>query len=148
MKIPALIASLLFPTALWASPEIPALPANPDIRANILQMLEQGRQDGRSLVILDEAGNSPVAPLEADLFRQWAEESRPARQIEPPSEVTEPATPHPEPAPVKPPPPVTNKLEGEQHLILPEKEITISGPEDLKRLLQTFEDAREAQQER
>ena len=156
MKQALWLAGMFVASALQAAPELPAMPTPPDLRAYILQLLEQGRQDGRSIVILDANGEPVAPPPEGDLFRQWGEQR--ADEIPapppPPAVTAKPPAASPQIAPVEPPsPPAAQQLvrpeppEEEQPLQLPSREITISGPEDLKRLQQAFDRAREAQQE-
>jgi hypothetical protein len=133
-----LTVGLLLPLLAMAE----AGPEIPDVRANIMQMLEQGRQDGRSSVILDEHGQPPGQGTPGKDSSAIGQET-----------VREPVRPEKVPPPIVPQrenrsQPGRASSPGEAHLRLPEKEITISGPEDLERLQQTFEQARDRQQER
>lgn len=133
-----LTVGLLLPLLAMAE----AGPEIPDVRANIMQMLEQGRQDGRSSVILDEHGQPPGQKVRGEDSPAVGQAT--AKEHVEPEKVL---------APIAPPiaPQGASRREpssGEAHLRLPEKEITISGPEDLERLQQTFEQARDRQQER
>jgi hypothetical protein len=124
-----------------------------DIRANLLDMFEQGRRDGSAEVILDSEGREPAQRLapgpspQGDLFQQLQEQ-----QLEAP--LIPPAAPGPAQQDESRPAgermrstPIRRGEEGEAHLPLTEMEITISGPEDLQRLQQEFDAARQRQQQ-
>jgi hypothetical protein len=110
----------------------------PDIRANIIKMLQEGRD---TTTIQSEAGDTPASPTvkvppgEEDLFSIAEEQDKTEHQPAP-----APAT-----AVTEQQPPAL-KQQHEQYLELPSKQITIQDVDDLKKLTREFEEARKRQQ--
>ena len=125
----------------------------PDIQADIMQMFEQGRRDGRAEVILDSDGQpleDPARvemPAQEDLFHQYREQEQARQQSDgetaPPPPAEPPIAPAAQPAARPQAPPRPRDPNGP--LQLPAIEITIQSPEDLERLQQKFDEARERQ---
>ncbi|MBE0509347.1 MAG: hypothetical protein K0A95_08840 [Chromatiales bacterium] len=125
-----------------------------DIRANLLEMFEQGLRDGSAERILDSAGREVVRPagmapgtraVEGDLFEQLEIRHEPTDP-----QTLLPADPAPQHRTEQPRPAPSARVQvhgSEAYLPLQEIEITISGPEDLKRLQQEFDEARQRQQQ-
>ena len=156
MRRRLLLACLLLPCTLQA--EQPGLQPieMPDIRANIMKMLREGRQEGMepgeerygtesnapgttaTQSETDETPASPpakVPPGEEDLFAIAEEQKQPERNADP-----APAPPDTAQQPAEPEP------KYEQALDLPSKQITIQDVGDLKKLMREFEEAKKRQQ--
>lgn len=142
-----LLAIPLLSRALAAEPPLPGVP---DVRANVMQMLEEARQRGETTGLTpgevpdflrgaDEArveGRPGTAP---DLFDQLsgggAPEVKPVLNVEvEPAVTTAPSTSRAE-RPAAPDEP--------RHLQLPQKEITIRDLQDLKALSREFQEAQQ-----
>ena len=151
-----LLACLLLPCTLQAEQQSPQPIEMPDIRANIIRMLQEGRQEGMGLgeerygkesnaldttATQSEAGDRSayppaiVPPGEEDLFSIAEEQKKPEHKPEPASAtaVTERQSPDP-------------KQQREQPLDLPSKQITIQDIDDLKKLKREFDEAKKRQQ--
>lgn len=144
----ALLSTLLFSGALAAQPSLPGLP---DVRANVMKMLEEARLRGETsgLTPGEEAEvqravaggeGDPVPSAEPDLFDRLEGHSGAGPEVNSES--------RPEAKPVATPdrvaPPVMK--DGSPHVMLPQKEITIRDLNDLKQLSREFQDAREQKQ--
>lgn len=151
-----LLACLLLPCTLQAQQPGPQPIEMPDIRANIMKMLQEGRQEriapgeeryGRennavgTAATPSETGDTPasppakVPPGEEDLFSIAEEQKKPERKPEPAPATPDTAQQLPQPA-----------QKYEQHLDLPSKQITIQDVGDLKKLMREFEEAKKRQQ--
>lgn len=147
MKHRLLLATLLLPCCVQAEPVGPQPIEMPDIRANIIRSLQQGRHEGmevgeesyRNASVPDEAQAAPASTTpdvpagEEDLFSLANERKR----GEGGDDTATPAKPVPR----------DDKPE-EPHLYLPSKEITIRSRDDMEKLLQEFEAAKKRQSPR
>jgi len=152
-----LLAGLLLPCTLQAEQVGPKPIQMPDIRANIMKQLQQGKSEGmmpgeefeghdtkpsgsNAVEQKSESSTTPQANTpsgEDDLFSIIDEQDKAARK---PASAAVPERPQPtqkSAADVK---------KQEQHLQLPSKEIRIQDASDLKKLMREFEKARERQQ--
>lgn len=139
---------LLLSSAVMAQPPEKVGPASiqmPDIRANIMKMLQDGKKSGNEVTGHSLPGQpAPIIPDgEVDLFSEAEKQ-----QQETLHDVEQPASPH-EPVPPTVPSvePQSARPEKKQDYVeLPSKQITIEGIDDLKKLRREFEEARKRQQ--
>lgn len=144
------VSVLMLSSAVSAqSPEKvgPAPIQMPDIRANIMQMLQEGKKSGGEVTGHDFPHQpeepAPIVPEgEIDLFSEAAKQQKKPHDVEQPAAPSEPVPPSVPTVEQKP-----AKVEQKQEYVeLPSKQITIEGIEDLKKLSREFEKARERQQ--
>lgn len=153
-----LLACLLLPCTLLAEQAGPQPIEMPDIRANIIKMLQEGKHEGMepgeesygqvtkpvdAEVTQHEKSDTPASPSvklppgEQDLFSVAEEQKNAKGESASAPEKAEPVQKR-----------SAQEQKSEQHLNLPSKEITIQDVDDLKKLMREFEEARKRQQER